>query len=574
MSLLDTIRALFGGKKKGKNHKKRDAHPEPSTPEPARVTLRDGTNISTELALQRELMASRQRELELKERLELMEMRIARNVNTPQPTPSQESERAKLEKEQLLAEIKMREQSLHDMKRQLDAMSKELKELKSRSGLPIASIRGLIPMDAGENLPFGSYTFENFITGKNNKFVYTAATAVAEAPADAYNPLFIWGGVGLGKTHLMKAIANYTTLKDRSARVVYTTSESFANELIESVETASLEKFRDKYRKATILLIDDIQFLAGEERTQEEFFHTFNALYDNHRQIVISSDKPPAAIKNLEKRLRSRFEGGLITEIRPPDTNTRIAILQQEAKRRKMKVPRDVIEYIARRVNTNIRALKGALNRVYVYAVSNERNINIAFASEVLNSIMMDTRDNTSELGFPVHMSSTDKTEAPASDTVANEDSHEAKEDAGEGGSVENLEEMARDWRLQGYITTRLDRALENYTVTKNMRELQSVFESYKRDLEKLNVLEARIKGLENEGFDRDVKEIRSKMLNPDRVDEIEDDIKLLEEKVRGKKELMLHQKMEELKKKGERTRQELENLKNLEKRYSSKGGR
>ena len=210
------------------------------------------------------------------------------------------------------------------------------------------------------------YTFENFIIGSNNRLAVAAAQAVAERPASAYNPLFVYGGVGLGKTHLLHAIGN--ACEKDGLEVLYVSSEEFTNDMINAIRTHTTQAFRDKYRTADVLLIDDIQFIAGKESTQEEFFHTFNTLHGQNKQIIISSDRPPKSLVTLENRLRSRFEWGLTADIQLPDLETRQAILRQKAERAGRQVPPEVLEVIARRVQSNIRELEGALNRVLAFA--------------------------------------------------------------------------------------------------------------------------------------------------------------------------------------------------------------
>lgn len=231
------------------------------------------------------------------------------------------------------------------------------------------------------------YTFESFIVGSNNRFARAAAEAVVDRPGQIYNPLFIYGGVGLGKTHLLHAIGNRMASYRPDVAAVYTTCERFMNEMIKAVRDGSIERFRDKYRPVDILLIDDIQFIAGKESTQEELFHTFNAVHDSGKQIVISSDRPPKLIATLAERLRSRFAWGLIADIQPPDLETRIAILRYKAELQHMPIPPDVIQYIARRTPSNIRELEGSFNRAVAYASLNDKQLNIELAQAALDSM-------------------------------------------------------------------------------------------------------------------------------------------------------------------------------------------
>ncbi|MBU8881286.1 chromosomal replication initiator protein DnaA [Bacillus sp. FJAT-29790] len=232
------------------------------------------------------------------------------------------------------------------------------------------------------------YTFDTFVIGSGNRFAHAASLAVAEAPAKAYNPLFIYGGVGLGKTHLMHAIGHYVLEHNPSAKVVYLSSEKFTNEFINSIRDNKAEDFRNKYRNVDVLLIDDIQFLAGKEQTQEEFFHTFNTLHEESKQIIISSDRPPKEIPTLEDRLRSRFEWGLITDITPPDLETRIAILRKKAKAEGLDIPNEAMLYIANQIDSNIRELEGALIRVVAYSSLINKDINADLAAEALKDII------------------------------------------------------------------------------------------------------------------------------------------------------------------------------------------
>lgn len=241
-------------------------------------------------------------------------------------------------------------------------------------------------------LPFSwlnpKYTFETFVIGNSNRFAHAASLAVSEAPSRAYNPLFIYGGVGLGKTHLMHAIGHHVLENMPSYRVLYISSEKFTNEFINSIRDNKTLEFRNKYRNIDVLLIDDIQFLAGKEQTQEEFFHTFNALHENNKQIIISSDRPPKEIPTLEDRLRSRFEWGLITDIQTPDLETRIAILRKKANLEKISISNDVVMYIANNIQTNIRELEGAFIRVIAFSSLTNSKIDIHLAEEALQGIL------------------------------------------------------------------------------------------------------------------------------------------------------------------------------------------
>ncbi len=232
------------------------------------------------------------------------------------------------------------------------------------------------------------YTFRTFIVGSANRLAHAASLSVAERPGHAYNPLFLYGGVGLGKTHLMHAIGNQVLSRFPRKRVVYATSEKFTNEFIASIQQGRIEDFRNRYRRIDLLLIDDIQFIADKERTQEEFFHTFNAIHEDGKQIVLSSDRPPKLIVTLEERLRSRFEWGLIADLTAPDLETRIAILRAKAEENAVPIASDVLEFIARKVASNIRELEGALNRIVAYASMGGMPITIDLAQAVLSNVL------------------------------------------------------------------------------------------------------------------------------------------------------------------------------------------
>jgi chromosomal replication initiator protein len=232
------------------------------------------------------------------------------------------------------------------------------------------------------------YTFDTFIVGSSNQFAHAACRAVAEAPSRSYNPLFIYGGVGLGKTHLMHAVGQYVLQHDRNLKLTYISSERFMNEMINAVRYDRVLDFRERYRSVDVLLVDDIQFLAGKEGTQTEFFHTFNALYDAQKQIVISSDHPPHEIPALEERLRSRFEWGLIADIQPPDIETKIAILKRKAEAEAVPLPDAVAMYIAGRIKSNIRELEGSLIRLIAYASLTGRELTLELTHDVLKNVL------------------------------------------------------------------------------------------------------------------------------------------------------------------------------------------
>ena len=264
----------------------------------------------------------------------------------------------------------------------------------SPAGMPQTKTPRLGPSFDGTNKTPNlnpKFLFENFVVGPSNRFAFAAAQAVAESPAKAYNPLFIYGPVGLGKTHLLQAITHEISRKHPGLKICYLSSEQFTNELINAIRHRSADAFRQKYRTIDVLLIDDIHFIAGKESTQEEFFHTFNTLHDHRKQIIICSDRPPKEIAHLEERLVSRFNWGLITDIQPPDYETRVAILRKKLELESVIVPDDVVTFIASEVKTNIRELEGALLRVVAYSVLEEKPVNLSVAKSVLKDMLKET---------------------------------------------------------------------------------------------------------------------------------------------------------------------------------------
>jgi len=248
------------------------------------------------------------------------------------------------------------------------------------------------------------YTFDTFVCGTSNEFAHAASQAVADAPAHKYNPLFIYGGTGLGKTHLMVAIGNQILSRNPDAKICYYTSETFMNEMINCIRHKKMEDFRSKFRKTDLLLIDDIQFMAGREATEVEFFHTFNALYESHKQIVITSDKFPKDIPGLEERLRSRFEWGLIADIQPPDVETKVAILKKKAEINKIDLPDDVAFLIGSSSASNIREIEGMLIRIGAYASLTKNKINLAMAKDILKDIIVDKSKEVSIESIQKHV--------------------------------------------------------------------------------------------------------------------------------------------------------------------------
>ena len=283
-------------------------------------------------------------------------------------------------------------------------VKEQVEDVEDRGPQLIANPKMPVSPDAIQSANLNpKYTFDTFVVGSNNNLAHAAALAVAESPGEIYNPLFIYGGVGLGKTHLMHAIAHFILKNDPKAKILYVTSETFTNELIDAIRNKNnitTTEFREKYRNNDVLLIDDIQFIIGKESTQEEFFHTFNTLYESKKQIIISSDKPPKEIETLEERLRSRFEWGLTVDIQSPDYETRMAILRKKEEMEGYNIDNEVIKYIATNVKSNIRELEGALTKIVALSRLNKCDITLQLAEEALKDIISpgSQREVTAEL--------------------------------------------------------------------------------------------------------------------------------------------------------------------------------
>jgi chromosomal replication initiator protein len=262
-----------------------------------------------------------------------------------------------------------------------------------------ARLQGRLDFESTENTLNPKYTFDTFVVGASNQFAHAAALAVAERPSKAYNPLFLYGGVGLGKTHLMHAIGHEIKRRNRDLRLTYISTEKFTNEVINAIRYDRMVPFRERYRSNDVLLIDDIQFIAGKERTQEEFFHTFNSLYDTHKQVIISADCPPRGIPTIEERLHSRFEWGLIADIQSPDLETKIAIIKKKAERQNIGIPDNVALFIASKIKSNIRELEGALVRLIAYCSLTGSEITLPMAQQTLRDIL-----NADEKAITVEM--------------------------------------------------------------------------------------------------------------------------------------------------------------------------
>jgi len=356
------------------------------------LSLLEEVEAKMDAALDEKEASLRRMEANINAKMEVLLSEQNRQMEEAEGSASEASERLamiSLEKKRLAEEQKRLEEADRKLALQREEIRVERNKVKfgERPGLGMTD-------EERHNLStvLGTYTFDNFVVGPNNRFPREAALTVAKSPANAYNPLFIYSGVGLGKTHLLSAIGNYIMENFKDLRVAYLSTERFKNELLRAVAENTLEDFRHRYRNVDVLLIDDIQFLGRQEQTQTEFFHTFNTLYNSHKQIVLASDRPPTAIATLEKRLQSRFEGGLITQIKPPELITRKHIITSRASDDDLDIAEDVVDFLAEKISSNIRSLLGAVNRVVAYSNLTGEACTVAMASEVLKDILDDKR--------------------------------------------------------------------------------------------------------------------------------------------------------------------------------------
>lgn len=410
MGFLEKLQNLFGRKKSKptevelaasrqkflEERRKKLQTPEKKRPAPKKKKKKGKKKDKAKVKKEKELAAKEQKlresEETLRKRIEMIRQ-MEHDVSEKAELSQSLVDSRDLELERLVPEtdftLIQREKNLKRREGELQRIAEELESRIIELETKEQELVDMTRRDAEEyGRPLDGTTFENFVVGPNNKFAHDAAFEVAKAPADAYNPLFIYSNVGLGKTHLLNAIGNYVMSNNRNARVAYVVSEKFINDMIAAVENNALDDFRDKYRALDVLLIDDIQFIGDKRSTQEEFFHTFNHLYNSHKQIVITSDRPPRDLITLEERLRSRFEGGLIVDIKPLSLATRTQILKEIADKNGVSVPEEVITFIAKKVKTNVRALKGALNKIIATSSLADREMNVELVEEVLADVV------------------------------------------------------------------------------------------------------------------------------------------------------------------------------------------
>jgi len=395
-----------------------------------------------------------------------------------------------------------------------------------------------------------SLTFDKFVTGDSNRFAQAAALAVARAPSSAYNPLFLYGGPGLGKTHLQQAIGNMILANHPEYWIMYISSEKFTNDLLDSISEGTLVEFRERYRNLDVLLIDDIQFLAGKDSTQEEFFHTFNSLYNAHKQIVICSDRPPKEIPTLEERLVSRFEMGLIADVKMPNFETRLVILRRKAESLNLKMPEEVLNFIAENIKLNIRELEGCLNKVTAYSTMMNQEVTIELTSTILKDVIPEEvggafkpeakpGEEAPAQPVPAPQAPAEPAaepkkepaqEAPAPAPAATPPESESADMADDPEERQNLRNELLAWKKEGYNVNRLEKVIEGDLTT-----AWDEFTLFMDDVESLKSLRERLSNLSTKGYEDEFRSIEKKIYDPDQAEAVEKEIIELERKIKEK---------------------------------------
>ena len=377
-------------------------------------------------------------------------------------------------------------------------------------------------------LPHPYYTFETFVVGNSNRFAYAASRGAAESPGLVHNPLFLYSGVGLGKTHMMSAIGNYILQNKKDMQILYVTAEWFVNELVESIESNTIDNFRNKYRAVDCLLIDDIQFLGEKDRPQSELIHTFDTLYTLQKQIVFTSDRPPKGVPTIQERLRSRFEGGLIADIQPPDFETRVAILQKKAALKNLEIEEEIVVEIAKSIKSNVRELEGFLNKIAAFYSIDKTSITIDWVKQALRShravrptsipepfadqpqVVKKIRRNKDEFG-----SFLSDIEDDIGDTIEDKREEEAQRS--------NYRRKLYIWEMKGFNVTRLKRIIDS-----DLDKIRRAFDDFTIDIKRLMELQKQVATMDIRGLDEQVKEIERNLFDPDQLSKVEKQIKNL----------------------------------------------
>lgn len=383
------------------------------------------------------------------------------------------------------------------------------------------------------HLPHPQYTFKTFVVGNSNRFAYAAARGAAESPGLVHNPLFIYSGVGLGKTHLLGAVGNYILQNKQEMQVVYVTAEWFVNELLEALEKNSVDEFRNRYRAIDCLLIDDVQFLGEKDRPQSELIHTFDTLYTLQKQIVFTSDRPPKSVTTIQERLRSRFEGGLIADIQMPDFETRVAILQKKAVQKKLEIEEDIVYEIAKSIKTNVRELEGFLNKLIALYSMDKNSITLDWVKETLRNQRSASKSVSS---------SKPKTQQPQSSLGDEFGSFVADIGSDLGDTIQEKEEEERlrseyrkklyIWEMKGFDVSRLQRVIDS-----DLHKVKQTFDEFTIDAKRLMELQKQVACMDIRGMENKVKNIERYLFSPDRLEEVEQKIKELEIAIERRKE-------------------------------------